>query len=47
MNHWDTIARYVRAEKSAGYSGNWERAQRIASHVRRVCCLWAFTHNPY
>ena len=41
------INRYVRAEKAAGYAGDWQRAQRIALHVWRSCALYGYTRNPY
>jgi hypothetical protein len=41
------ISRYVRAEKAAGYSGDWLRAQSIARHVWRACALYGYSRNPY
>lgn len=44
---WRIVSRYVGAEKRAGWSGDWMRAQRIAAHVVRTCALYGFTINPY
>jgi hypothetical protein len=41
------IWRYVAFEKKVGFSGDWERAQRIALHVYRTCELYGWNRNPY
>ena len=47
MNAWQIVSRYAALEKRAGHCGDWKRAQRVASHVRRAADMYDYNHNPY